>query len=592
MVNSIKNKVVLLLAASTAALTVVITVLLYQSSVDLGEQVFQSDAIFISGQLADQFAVGMQTRILDDGAELDRILESLKGQQKGAEVRKAIVYDADMNVVKSFNTSPTEARKSPFDSTVVEEDDESLVVLAPLLDLDDNKVGHVEIHFSKERINAFLADNAYEAILVAVIALVVVLILGYALALNITRPVTRLADVAERIAEGDYDVQVDVVGSDEIGALADSIRVMIDNIRFSIHQAEEERSSAEQARVQAVDANKAIEEQSRYLERSVGVMLEKMEAFAQGDLSVRLEAEGSDNITQLFHGFNDTVSRMRGAIVRVTEAVQSTAASSERITSSAEEMAAGAQEQTRHTQEVAESVEHMTEVMSQATGHAEEAAQSAKRAGEAAKEGEQAVEDAVSAMNELAETVNSVSETVFHLGQSGDQIGEIIQVIEEIADQTNLLALNAAIEAARAGEQGRGFAVVADEVRKLAERTTKATKEISSMIKQIQNDTITAVKAIGEGAKKAESGKQLAHKAGASIREIVDTAQAAVDVVTRVAKASQEQTETSERISQSIETISEVSGQFSTGIQEIARSSEDLRRLTEELKKLTGGFEL
>jgi methyl-accepting chemotaxis protein len=165
-------------------------------------------------------------------------------------------------------------------------------------------------------------------------------------------------------------------------------------------------------------------------------------------------------------------------------------------------------------------------------------------------------------------------------------------VIDDIADQTNLLALNAAIEAARAGEQGRGFAVVADEVRKLAERTTKATKEIATMIKQIQKDTYDAVDSMNEGTKQVEKGKLLAERAGSSLKEIIVGAELVVDIVTQVAAASEEQSSASEQISKNIEGISSVTQESASGIQQIAHASEDLNRLTLNLQELVAQFKV
>jgi len=202
------------------------------------------------------------------------------------------------------------------------------------------------------------------------------------------------------------------------------------------------------------------------------------------------------------------------------------------------------------------------------------------------------VEETVAGMNKIAMVVSQSAEIVRELGNSSDQIGEIIQVIDDIADQTNLLALNAAIEAARAGEQGRGFAVVADEVRKLAERTTKATKEIADMIKKIQKDTGGAVESIEMGTKEVEKGKELANKAGDSLKSIIKGTTVVVDVVTQVAAASEEQSATSEQISKSIEGINNVTQESATGVQQIARASEDLNRLTNNLQTLISKFKL
>jgi methyl-accepting chemotaxis protein len=237
-------------------------------------------------------------------------------------------------------------------------------------------------------------------------------------------------------------------------------------------------------------------------------------------------------------------------------------------------------------------VEEMTKTIVENSKNASDTAVTAKQAKEAAEAGGKVVEETVEGMKRIAEVVNMSAETVKALGKSSDQIGEIIGVIDDIADQTNLLALNAAIEAARAGEQGRGFAVVADEVRKLAERTTKATKEIATMIKQIQADTQGAVVSMEEGTKKVGEGIALADKAGVSLKEIVGISQKVTDMVTQIAAASEEQSSASEQISKNVEAISAVTGETAQGTQQIARAAEDLNRLTEELQGLVAKFRL
>jgi len=202
------------------------------------------------------------------------------------------------------------------------------------------------------------------------------------------------------------------------------------------------------------------------------------------------------------------------------------------------------------------------------------------------------VEDTVAGMKKIALVVKQSAETVQELGRSSDQIGEIIGVIDDIADQTNLLALNAAIEAARAGEQGRGFAVVADEVRKLAERTTKATKEIAGMIKKIQLDTKGAVSSMEEGTKQVDEGIKMADKAGASLHEIVGISQRVTDKVSQIAAASEQQSSASEQISKNVEAISSVTSETAAGVQQVARAAEDLNRLTENLQQLLAKFNL
>ena len=330
-----------------------------------------------------------------------------------------------------------------------------------------------------------------------------------------------------------------------------------------------------------------------YLNKNANVLLVEMDKFAAGDLTVSIEASNeNDVIGRLFSGFNKVVTNLKSIILSLTDAVQATASASNQISSSTEELAAGAQEQSAQTGEIAGAVNQMSATIIQTTRHAAEASENAKEAGTVAKEGGKAVEDTINGMGRIANVVSRAAHVVQELGKGSEQIGEIVQVIDDIADQTNLLALNAAIEAARAGEQGRGFAVVADEVRKLAERTTKATKEIAVMIKRIQSDTNEAVVSMNEGTKEVEVGKELAERAGGSLRQIIGSSDKVVDIITQVAAASEEQSSAAEQISKNIESISNVTHESASGTQQIARAAEDLNRLTDNLQNLISQFKV
>lgn len=313
---------------------------------------------------------------------------------------------------------------------------------------------------------------------------------------------------------------------------------------------------------------------------------------AEGDFTQAIPKTSNDEIGKLADDINEMVESLKQALQQVAESGATIASATTQISSSTEEMSAGAQEQTSQAGEVASAVEEMTKTIIENSRNATQTAETAKKAKNTAEEGGVIVQNTIEGMRRIADVVRRSAETVQNLGRSSDQIGEIISVIDDIADQTNLLALNAAIEAARAGEQGRGFAVVADEVRKLAERTTKATKEIATMIRQIQTETKGAVESMAEGTQKVDEGIALADKAGNALEKIVDISQQVTDMVNQIAAASEQQSSASEQISKNIEAISTVTQQTASGIQQIAHSAEDLNRLTEQLRELLAKFKL
>jgi methyl-accepting chemotaxis protein len=195
-------------------------------------------------------------------------------------------------------------------------------------------------------------------------------------------------------------------------------------------------------------------------------------------------------------------------------------------------------------------------------------------------------------MRAIADSVSSTAKRVEELGKSSDQIGRIVNVINDIADQTNLLALNAAIEAARAGEQGRGFAVVADEVRKLAERTSSATKEIAKMIQTLQSETQVAVTAMEEGRKRVDEGVQTTAQAGNSLKEIIGTSENVGSVITQIATAASQQSSATEQINQNMESIAQLVKESADGAQQSAKACQDLSGLALDLQKMVSNFKL
>ncbi|HYF02947.1 MAG TPA: HAMP domain-containing methyl-accepting chemotaxis protein, partial [Patescibacteria group bacterium] len=359
--------------------------------------------------------------------------------------------------------------------------------------------------------------------------------------------------------------------NDEIGTLGASFNTMIGNIKSSREE---------------------ILARQEYLSSHIEEILQAMEKFAEGNLNVQLNVRSEDEIGRLFYGFNTAVGKMRSTIQSVVTTVNQTATSSMQINSATEQLSASAQEQSAQSTQVAAAVEEMAQTSLENTRTAQHASELAKQYKATAHEGEAIIQQTVGKIREIADVVHQSVGTIEKLGESSSQIGEIVSVINDIADQTNLLALNAAIEAARAGEQGRGFAVVADEVRKLAERTSKATKEIAQMIKGIQSEANLAVSSMKKGSSEVAQGIVLADKAGNALAQIMTTSEETMQIISQIASASQEQSLTSTEVSKNVEVISEVSNQSAAGIQEIASAADNLNNLMNSLLDLTNRFDI
>jgi methyl-accepting chemotaxis protein len=284
------------------------------------------------------------------------------------------------------------------------------------------------------------------------------------------------------------------------------------------------------------------------------------------------------------------IEKLRATIHQISTTATQVAAAASQLHSTSEQIATGAEEVAAQTGTVATAGEEMSATSGDIAQNCQMAAEGAQRASQSACNGGVVVERTIQVMGQIADKVKDTAKTVESLGQRSDQIGAIIGTIEDIADQTNLLALNAAIEAARAGEQGRGFAVVADEVRALAERTTKATKEIGDMIKSIQLETKAAVRAMEEGVHEVEIGMQEAEKSGNALAEILDQITSVNSQVAQIATAAEEQTATTNEITNNIQQVTEVVQATAKGAMDSAEAAASVNKLANELRALVQRF--
>lgn len=281
---------------------------------------------------------------------------------------------------------------------------------------------------------------------------------------------------------------------------------------------------------------------------------------------------------------SETIQRVAAEAITVAEQVSS---ASVEISSQVEEASKGANVQSHRIQEMATSIQEMTATVMEVAQNASQASAHTGSATESALAGQRVVQDVVHSIGDINSQVARLKEDMDALGQKAQGIGQVITVIQDIADQTNLLALNAAIEAARAGEAGRGFAVVADEVRKLAEKTMQATREVSDAVNQIQTGAEASITATLEAAKSVDQTTGLAGQSGSSLEAIVNVIGDASSQVEAIATASQEQSATSEAIAQSIEDVRRIAEETSHGMQQSAAAVADLAEQAATLQRLT-----
>ncbi|MEI6207437.1 MAG: methyl-accepting chemotaxis protein [Desulfuromonadales bacterium] len=332
------------------------------------------------------------------------------------------------------------------------------------------------------------------------------------------------------------------------------------------------------------------------ISRSISVPVKNLSGqarqVADGDLRVNIDYRSGDEVGELSEEFRAMTENLRRTISMVADTSSQVASAAGQLNATAGQIATGAEEVAAQSANVATAGEEMSATSGDIAQNCQMASEGAQRASKTASDGAVIVERTVAVMGEIAAKVQETAKTVESLGARSDQIGAIIGTIEDIADQTNLLALNAAIEAARAGEQGRGFAVVADEVRALAERTTRATKEIGEMIKAIQKETRGAVVAMEQGVRQVETGTEEAARSGHALRDILEQVNDVAMQVNQIATAAEEQTATTSEISSNIHQITEVVQTTSQGAHQSATAAAQLSGNAAELQRLVRLFKL
>ncbi len=386
---------------------------------------------------------------------------------------------------------------------------------------------------------------------ITIVGIVLGLFAAFVITRGISRPIAQISSIAEDIALGEINHEIEVTSKDEIGLLASSFKNLIEYMKNIADGAEK---------------------------------------IAFNDLRIDIEPKSERDI--LGNSFRTMSTNLRTMIERLGKSSEQLVSAANEIATTSTEMATGANTQTEQAGQISSAIEEMTATILESSQNANTAKEISEEAAGTAGKGQGIVQNTADGMVNIASAASDSTAIVSELAQASDKIGEIISVIDDIADQTNLLALNAAIEAARAGEQGRGFAVVADEVRKLAERTGRATGEITDMIKGIQHDSGRAVESMDNAARMVEEGKGHAEQAGSSLQEINSMSSRVMDMISQIAVAADEQSAAAEQISKNMEHISSITRQTAAGAEQSASAAEQLNSQAESMREMVSVFKL
>jgi twitching motility protein PilJ len=313
--------------------------------------------------------------------------------------------------------------------------------------------------------------------------------------------------------------------------------------------------------------------------------------LADGDLTVT--ATVSESVTgAIADSINYTIEELRVLVGRINDAANRVTLATEIARQTSADLLGAAERQSSEIQEAGQSALDMARSMNEVSGNATESAQVARQSLAAAEKGTTAVQDSIKGMNEIRNQIQETSKRIKRLGESSQEIGEIVELISDITEQTNVLALNAAIQAASAGDAGRGFTVVAEEVQRLAERSAEATKQISAIVKTIQTDTQDAVSAMEQSTRGVVDGAKLSDAAGQALAEIGDVSRNLSDLIENISASTQGQANSATKVARLMQDILRVNEQTTVGTQRTADAVDELTALASELKGSVAGFKV
>ena len=402
---------------------------------------------------------------------------------------------------------------------------------------------------------------------------------GVALAFSrsFSNKIKHLLAATEQVRAGNLDARVRITTHDELEQVAEGFNEMMDRLAEMVRH---EKSS-----------NERLLETDQAMQHSLTEFLSIVSSVSEGNLTKR-GTEGDDTLGLVVQSVNKMLEHFSTMLTEVKQIGLSVSSSATEILAAAEQIAVGSQRQADEITNTSSAVEEMAASMNQVSRNAEASADAARRALEMAEHGDKSVRDTSEAMSRIDSAVQQTSEKMRLLGVRSSEISEIIDLIDEIAAQTNLLALNAAIEAAHAGEAGLGFSVVADEIRKLAERSARATRDVGNLIKSIQKETSEALTAMEVGMKEVRGGSHLANQASNALQDISEAVRQSSELIEEISAASEEQARVTSNVAAAMQTISSITLETSAGAHETAQTIEGMVGLADRLNKSISQFKV
>ncbi len=516
--------------------------------------------------------------------------ETLRSLTVANSVEAAIVYDKEGGVFARYVRDGVGDFKAPKTLSDEPEWSRNHIDLSAPIEASGEIIGTVFIRSGTKAVTDFLAISSGIVVAVLFVSFIVCSLGAARLREQIALPLERLVESSRSMAGGDLSIQVDVQSEDEMGVLSLAFNARVKSVRDLVSQVRENTRYVAQVTSQLAESSSAMRAEAIRQEQAVGETSESISRITDSIHTV------NDNVEALSSTAAETsiaaiemdssIAESARHVDGLSEIIETTAASVVEMTSAIREIARSADALNHSTESTATALELLSQSVRQVESNARESHQLSEETARKAGQGVSAVRETVEGMQRIQDSFKNIESIVGSLSEKSQSIGEVVRVIEAVVDQTNLLALNAAIISAQAGEHGRGFSVVAEEVRMLADRTAASTREIAELIESVQGAVESAVEAMEQGATRVDRGVDLSQEAGRMLREIGDSAQQSTLWAKEIVEATRNQTADIGQVGFAMKQVKEIALQLKRGTHEQDTASAEITRGVEQMRHL------